>query len=282
MSIISRLRWRATLFLGAAAIAVLAVALPAGASTGLAQISPEQAGYSATSAQFKTITATVYLRQPAQYLDEVLSVAHSVQLWSSAVVVTLGLRASTRGGGYTTDATIYDRTTHQVIASDPGAENCPNGLDNDCFPGPATWNPGQAASMRISYTPATGHLYMLETNGDGAAFDSSYDLSHTQAFTQARVGTEFGASPWDAPLVHNPPFNSVKIAAYSHVSLTSYRGHTATLWSWWVHHKLLANTGQQSDTDWIAVPTDLSSAGASFQTWFVPQSGQSPHTPTAP
>jgi hypothetical protein len=282
MSIISRWRWRATLTLGAAATAVLALALPAGASTGLAQISPQQAGYSATNAQLKTITATVYLRQPAQYLDEVLSVAHSVQLWSSAVVVTLGLRASTSGGGYTTYATIYDRNTHQVIASDPNAENCPNGLDNDCFPGPATWDPGQTASMRISYTPANGHLFMLEVNGDGGVFDSSYDLSHTQSFTQARVGTEFGASPWDAPLVHNPPPSYLKIATYNHVSLTSYGGHTATLWSWWVHHKLLANTGQQSDTDWIAVPTDLYNGGASFQTWFVPQSAQSPHTPTAP
>jgi hypothetical protein len=136
--------------------------------------------------------------------------------------------------------------------------------------------------MRISYTPANGHLFMLEANGDGSVFDSSYDLFHTQAFTQARVGTEFGASPWEAPVVHEPPFSSLRVATYNDVSLTSYGGHTATLWSWWVHHKLLANTGQQSDTDWIAVPTDLSNGGASFQTWFVPQSAQSPHAPTAP
>jgi len=53
-------------------------------------------------------------------------------------------------------------------------------------------------------------------------------------------------------------------------------------WSWWVHHKLLANTGQQSGSDWVAIPDDLTDGGASFRTWFVPQSGQSPKQPTVP
>jgi hypothetical protein len=66
------------------------------------------------------------------------------------------------------------------------------------------------------------------------------------------------------------------------VALTSYSGHTATLWSWWVHHHLLANTGQQSGHDWVAVPTDLTSGGASFQTWFVPQSAQGRAQPVLP
>ena len=47
-------------------------------------------------------------------------------------------------------------------------------------------------------------------------------------------------------------------------------------------HKLLANTGQQSGSDWVAIPDDLTDGGASFRTWFVPQSGQSPNQPTAP
>ena len=58
------------------------------------------------------------------------------------------------------------------------------------------------------------------------------------------------------------------------MDLTSYSGHTASLSSWWVHHKLLANTGQQSGSDWVAVPADLSNGGASFQTFFLPQSAQ--------
>jgi hypothetical protein len=74
----------------------------------------------------------------------------------------------------------------------------------------------------------------------------------------------------------------MKIAAYNNVSLTTYSGHGTTLWSWWVHHKLLANTGQQSGSDWVAVPGDLSNGGASFQTFFVPQNAQSSSPPAAP
>jgi hypothetical protein len=64
-------------------------------------------------------------------------------------------------------------------------------------------------------------------------------------------------------------------ASYT-VSLTSYSGHRDDLSSWWVHHKLLANTGQQSGSDWVAIPHNLTDGGAHFPTWFVPASGQSP------
>ena len=74
----------------------------------------------------------------------------------------------------------------------------------------------------------------------------------------------------------------LKVAAYTHVGLTTYSGHTSALWSWWVHRKLLANTGQQSGRDWVAVPAGLYNGGASFQTAFVPQSAQSPRHPAAP
>ena len=278
--VISSLPWRLAAVLLAAVAAALALAMPAGASTGTAQISPEQAGYTTTGAQFNTIDARVFLRQPAQYAGEVASFGHSVQLWSAGLVISVGLTASTSGGGYTTYATVYDRSTHQVIASNPNAQHCA-GYGDFCAPGPVTWNyPGTTAWMRISYTPADGHLSMSEvlssdsTDSNGNDFTSSYDLTAPQAFSQARVGTEFGSSPWDASYPYTPPARSLKVAAYTNVDLTSYSGHTASLSSWWVHHKLLANTGQQSGSDWVAVPADLSNGGASFQTFFLPQSAQ--------
>ena len=117
--VISGRYWRPASALLAAAVAVLALAMPAGASTGTAQISPEQAGYTATGAQFKTIDARVFLRQPTQYASEVASFGHSVQLWSSGLVISVGLTASTSGGGYATYATVYDRSTHQVTRVEP-------------------------------------------------------------------------------------------------------------------------------------------------------------------
>jgi hypothetical protein len=276
---ISSLPWRPALALLAAAATVLALAMPAGASTGTAQISPEQAGYTATGAQFKTIDARVFLRQPTQYAGEVASFGHSVQLWTSGLVVTVGVTASTSGSAYTPYATIYDRSTHQVIASNPNAQYCE---PDACAPVARTFFPGVSWTLRINYLPEVGQVVMSGfTDGGLWGFTSSYDLT-AQSFTQARVGTEFGNSPWDASYPHTPPASSMKIAAYNNVSLTTYSGHAATLWSWWVHHKLLANTGQQSGSDWVAVPTDLSNGGASFQTFFVPQSEQSSRQPAVP
>jgi hypothetical protein len=266
---------------GAIAVAMLAIPGAAGASTGTAEISPAQAGYTATGAQFKSVHAAVWLRQTAQYISEVHGFGHSIQLWSSGLVVTLGVRTQFFNS-YGTYATIYDRSTHTVIASNPNSVFC--GVDDDCNPGTGdfTANTGYPITLQVDYNPTTGLLSMAEYDeGEGFSFTASYTVPG-QSFSEARIGTDFGSSPWDGSYSYHPPAKSVKVAAYSNVTLTSDSGHTATLWSWWVHHKLLANTGQQSGSDWVAVPTDLSSGGGSFQTLFVPQSGQGPNQPVMP
>lgn len=265
-----------------AAVAAVVLAGPgaAGASTGTAEISPEQAGYTATGAQFKDIDAAVYLRNPGQYTSEIASFGHSVQLWSAGLVVTLGVTASTSGSGYTQYATIYDRSTHAVVASNPNAEFCDSN-ENECNLSPRPFDAGIQLGLSISYSPADGSLVMIEVFSGGFSFVSTYTVTG-QSFTQARIGTDFGSSPWDSSYEHTPPANQVKVAAYSNVHLITYSGHTSSLWAWWVHHPLLANTGQQSGSDWVAVPTSLSSIGSSFATYFVPQSEQGPNQPVLP
>ena len=262
---ISSLRWRVTLALGAAATAVLALAVPAVASTGARQISPEQAGYTTTGAQFKTISAHVYLRMPAQYAREVASLRHSIQLWSADLVVSLDVQAPTKPNTpFVSNVTIYNRSTHQVIAHNPNERFCdPEGT---CTSRQGIFDAGTEMELSIAYSPATGRLTMTEHDPTIlATFTSHYKVS-PQSFTEARVGTEFGSSPWDASYPHVPPqAMPVKIAAYNNVRLTSYSGHTATLWSWWVHHKLLAF---QSSGDLVAAPSNLTNGGADFRTFF--------------
>jgi hypothetical protein len=168
-----------------------------------------------------------------------------------------------------------------VIASNPNAQTCD--IHNICNPGPASLDPGYGLGLSISYNPTNGLLAMEEDYGDPdlPSFMSSYTVTG-QSFTQARVGTEFGSDPWTAPSSYTPPASYSKVAAFSNVALTTYSGHTSTLWSWWVHHPLLANTEQQSGSDWVAVPTNLSNGGASFSTYFVPQSAQGPNQPVLP
>jgi hypothetical protein len=274
---ISSMRWRAALAFitaGAAAAAVLGLAVPAGASTGTAQISPEQAGYTATGAQFKDVHARIFLRRPGQYASEVGQYSHSVQLWSSGLVAALGLRASTSGFGYTPYTEVFDRSGHQLLASDPNAQWCDEHTFG-CITTIGAFGSDEYVDISISYDPARGFVqFNASDENDELYLKAYYQVGTGVSFTQARVGTEFGGSPWDGSYAHIPPAQYTKIAAYGNVGLITYSGHTSTLWSWWTHHKLLANTGQQSGADWVAIPTDLTSGGASFQTWFVPQSAQ--------
>lgn len=270
---IFRRRMSANITAWAAAAAVLALAVPAGAGTGTAQTSPEQAGYTATGAQFKFVVAEAYMRDSAPYRGVVANYGHSVQLWSSGMVVTLGVRASMSGQTvYTPYATIYDRSTHQVIASNPNGRYCT--YSGGCSPEGAPYSSGAYLYLSISYAPATGQLAMEAINPGWGSYGQDFDYmsSYTitpQSFTQARVGTDFGSSPWDASYAYTPPATSVKAARYQHVKLTSYSGHSATLQSWWVNHKLIAKPSGRAQ---VAAPGGLSDGGATFQTVLVPKS----------
>jgi hypothetical protein len=265
---ISSLRWRvasALIAAGAAAAAVLSVAVPAGASTGMTEISPEQTGYTATGAQFRNVTATVFLRNPAQYASEVASYSHSIQLWSPDLVLVLGVSSSTSStAGFAPAATVYNRSTHAVIAQTPGTASFPS---------------GDTVTERMHYDVGSGAVTFTATDPAGKSFIATDTVAAGESFGQARIGTEFGTDPWTAPSSYTPPANLTKIAVYNSVRLTSYSGHNATLVSWWVNHPLLANTGQQSGSDWVAVPSNLYNSGASFQTAFVPASEQGPKQP---
>jgi hypothetical protein len=105
-------------------------------------------------------------------------------------------------------------------------------------------------------------------HGDEIVF--SYKLPG-QSFTMAGIGTTFGSSPWDTAYTYTPPAQPVKAATYTNIWLTSYSGHQAPLWSWWMHHKLLA---QPPGRGQVATPRDLYSGGHDFRTWFVPKSAQ--------
>jgi hypothetical protein len=268
---IVRRRVVAVLTAGAAAAAVLALAAPAGAVTGARQTSPEMAGYTANHAQFSEVEGYVYLRDPAQYAGMVARYGHSVQLWSADRVVSLNFTASTSGEEYTPSVTIYDRSTHQVIASNPHAQHI-DGRSDSWHPGvggPYTW--GDQVGLKIHYYPADGVLHMFagESMGPGYAISWSYQLPG-QSFTKARIGTAFGSSPWDASYTYTAPAKPAKAAAYTAV-LTSYSGHRDGLSSWWVHHNLLA---QPPGRGRVAAPHDLTNGGYGFQTWFAPKSAQ--------
>jgi hypothetical protein len=256
----------------------------ASASIGTDVISPEAAGYSATGAQFQTVSTSVYLRNPEQYATEVAGYGHSVQLWSSGLVMVLGVSDSTAAGsaaaGFSPAVAVFDRNTHALLASSTDgtvtAQWCPVG--GSCQPATSggSFAVGATVTEREHYSPAAGSASFKATDTAGDLFTATYDVGTGISFTQARIGTEFSGNPWTAPS-YTPPANWTKIAVYNNARLVTYSGHISTLTSWWVHHAVEANTEAQSVSgDWVAIPSNLYNSGASFQTFFVPTFAESP------
>jgi hypothetical protein len=276
------------LTIAVAAIAAVATSLimagVASASTGTPEISPEEAGYSATGAQFQTVSAAVYLRNPEQYATEVAGYGHSVQLWSSGLAMVLGVSDTTATGsaaaGFSPAVAVFDRSTHALLASSTNgsiaAQWCSAG--GSCQPATAggSFAVGATVTERMHYSPTTGAASFKATDAAGDVFTATYDAGAGISFNQARMGTEFSGNPWTAP-AYTPPANWAKIAVYNDARLVTYNGVASTLTSWWVHHALEANTEAQSVSgDWVAIPSNLYNSGASFQTAFVPTFAQSP------
>jgi hypothetical protein len=232
----------------------------------------------------KTVSASVYLRNPEQYATVLAGYGHSVQLWSSGLVMVLGVSDTTAAGsaaaGFSPAVAVFDHASHALLAASTGgtipAQWCPAG--GSCQPATSggSFPTGTTVTERMHYSPATGTANFTASDTAGDRFTATYDAGTGQSFNQARIGTEFGATPWAAP-TFTPPASWAKIAVYNDARLVSYSGHAATLDSWWVNHALEANTGAQSETgDWVSIPSNLANSGASFATFFVPASGQRP------
>jgi hypothetical protein len=267
-----------------AAVAAVLLAGPgvAGASTGTRYASAEQVGYAATGAQFDVVRATVYLRNPAQYAGVVGQYSHSVQLWSSDLVMVLGVSASTSGSGYTPYAKIFDARSHQLLASNPAAEWCDP--ENNCSQTIGSFPAGDTVTFLLQYDLPGNHLILVARDitpgaDNGMRFWAGTGFSTRESFTQARVGTEFGSGPWTAPSSFTHPAAWTRIATYSGVVLATYSGHYSTLASWFVHHKIFmaAITGSLIDVE--AAPADLYNGGGSFQDWLAPAGVNGPAQP---
>jgi hypothetical protein len=273
------MRWRAASALittAAAATAVLAAAVPAGASTGPRYASAEQVGYAATGAQFKAIRAEVYLRNPAQYAGEVGQYSQSVQLWSSGLVAVFSLSASTSSTSYIPHLKIYDAGSHQLVASDPGAQWCDENGEN-CHPATGLgFSVGETVLLVLTYDTQAGTVGVFGYNDETGTFVASYTAGTGLSFTQARLGTEFGSDPWTAPPSYTHPAAWTKIAVYTGVVLQTYNGKSSTLASWFPHHKILMAAITGSLIDVRAAPTDLSGGGTSFQDRLAPAAVNGP------
>lgn len=235
-----------------------AIAAPATAAHAAATPQPTkgEAGYNFAggNAHFRYVAATVYLRNPSQYSASIGGLGQSVQLWGGGRVYVLGVSATTDGTDttWTPMVKVYNNTTHALVDQGGFAASYPS---------------GHAVKESIYYNRVTGDLSF--TVQDVITMTSNVFKTNVGTgvnFMQARVGTEFGATPWSAPATFTAPSNREKTARFFNAALTNYLGHRYALIGYWTNTPLVM-TGSGSVVEADAGPIYYDNA---FNTFLLP------------
>lgn len=251
-------RWARAGIIAAAAsgsVAGLAIAaVPSGAATGSHVSSRGQAGYAVTGARIQTVQARVYLRQPGQYASTNSGVGGSVSLWASdGSVVQFGISDSTNpaSADYNPALAPFD-SSHTQITTGITAK------------GSANFPVGEYVTMRLHYDRVSGLAIATATDATHS-YQLTFDEGTGKSYTQARVTSDLGNTPWDSAGYTSAPGSAEPYLAWSGASLTSYSGHKAGFSSWWTSHRVSLVGGAGSE-----YPGSLAAGGTAFRTFLAP------------
>jgi hypothetical protein len=273
--------WRVIAVLASAATVLTAAAGTAAASTGKTLTSPESAGYAVTGARFKAVETWVTLPNPAKFAREVGQISVSVQLITPKRVIDLTATACTdttcRAGGkpvahkYRLQLAVYRRTTHALICSTSvsGAQRCPGAAVGKSL-NTARIAPGRRTEIDLVYPPPND-LLIAAVNGH----EYLYPVSTRSVFSQARIGLEFGSTPWARASFHAPG-KAVAVASFDRPNPPPYfaeivatKGPGGGIASWWAHHALRMEGGS-SGKRLEAEPGALVDDGYGFTVYLEP------------
>ena len=281
-------------------IAALLAALSAAAAIGLAAAGPasavtappigtsEQAGYAAWGAQFRYVHATVTLPDANDFASEIGNLAFSVQLRSRHFVAVLSLSSIAEPGDYRAAVNVFDPTA-------PDRDVYPNGMvcstaippvrtvplcpktPVDWHNGSAKFAPGDTVFLSIFYDRST-HGTMFLVKDPAADVVLSYTLPSVKGISwkRARVGAEFGCSPWascdgsSSPVAYTAPGSPVHLAKFAGIEITTYSGHRTGLRSWWEHARAYWTRNGKSTGTINAEPHDLLDGGTAFNAYLEP------------
>jgi hypothetical protein len=271
--------------LATAAAVSLAAAGPASAVTAPAIGTPEQAGYAAWGAQFRYVQASVTLPDANDFATEVGNLEFSVQLRSRHFVAVLGVSSIAEPGDYRAAVNVFDPTVADRDVYPNGllcstaitsASLCPK-TPEDWHNNSAKFAPGDTVFLSVSYDRST-HGTTFLVKDPTADVVLSYTLPSVDGISwkRARVGAEFGCSPWascggeSSPVGYTPPGSPVHLAKFAGIQITTYSGHRTGLRSWWEHAKAYW-TGNGTSTGTInAEPHHLLDGGTAFNTYLEP------------
>ena len=225
----------------AAATAALSLGLAtAGAALAVTpQPTKEEAGYNFAGggAHFRYAAASVYLRKASQYSASVGGLGQSVQLWGGGRVYVLGVSDTTTTSPWSPAVAVFNNSTHALV-------------DTASF-GTVSYPIGHTVQESIYYNTSTGDLsFTVQDITSSMAYTSNtvtLNVGTGVNFTQARIGTEFGDTPWSVP-AFTAPASQQKTATIFNGALTNYRGTRYGLTGYWVNTPLIM-TGAGSVTE---------------------------------
>lgn len=258
-----------------AAISGLAfMAGPASAATGPARFSIEEAGYVATGAHFRYVQTVVTLPNAADFASQVGGYGVSVHLWSGNRVLVLGVSDTTTTSPYSAGVAVFDRSTHNLICATAN-NTCPNvgaaWLDSrNQFPA------GDTVLISEFYSRTQG-FDRFTVSDQTAGHSLTFTLKDTtsELYGQARVGAEFGCTPWAAcgggQVAYTPPPPPEKhLVTFTNTRLTTYSGLKTSLIAPWTHSKLFMTKDGTSLTPIEVAPHGLFNSGMNFGVFFEP------------
>jgi len=270
---------RTAVALAAACMAVVTAAGAATASTGPVYYSPEQAGYAATGARFKVAEVRVKLPYASRFARELGRVGVSVQLWSAATVLDLRVSACTdtscHPGG--TPVTRRYSVALRVFSRSTGALICTTS-NSTCPSVPASWNnarfaPGRTVELSLVYHLDNGFVDAGVGTTDTAVDYANYSPGTGVNFRQARIGMEFGPSPW-SKIPFRAPGSETLLASFwvptgptFEAELAPYKGNGGCFDSWWTSHQVKMTKDGTSGTAVEARPHGLSKYGCDFSVY---------------
>ncbi len=252
-------RWfRSTLGSLAAVTAAVSLGLATAGSAMAVTPQPttEEAGYNFAGggAHFRYAAVSVYLRNASQYSSSIGGLGQSVQLWGGGRVYVLGVSDTTAPSPWSPAVAVFNNATHALV-------------DTASF-GTVSYPAGHTVRESIYYNMSTGDLsFTVQDITSSMAYTSNtatLNVGTGVNFTQVRIGTEFGDTPWSVP-AFTPPASQQKTAAFSNGALTNYRGARYGLTGYWVNTPLIM-TGPGSVTE--AQPGAIANNG--FSTYLMP------------
>jgi len=257
----------------AAAIAVpLATAPPAAAATGPNTFAhcPTSAtggcvGYTVTGAQFQRITATVFLRNPTQYVPITDGIG-----WDESLVagsrwrVTLGVSNTTSSpSAVWSPSFLVFHNGALVSGADVTAMWCPTPGD-PCQPASAGggFPTSSTVTMTTTYDRSEGTVNVAATDLNHQLYRAFFYVGTGLSFDQGLIEAGFGA--------FTAPTSVTRLLRFTGAGVSTYNGRSHSLASFFVHSKIIATSDGTSMGTRQAVPANLDTGGTGFNANFQP------------